>query len=283
MKNLFCFILTAFAVCASAGTTDEPKFPSGADTCIVKCTYKLTFKPDSLSSNTISDYHVLLIGKRLSQYTSKSSLAVDSLTNVYEAQPLNQQTVQNFGREYIKLARPLITFNIFKDKVNSNIYFIDQLSSTTYYITEPNSVFKWVIEPTILDVSGYKCKRATTVFAGRKYEAWFTSEIPVSDGPYKFTGLPGLIVKVRDFNDNYVFQLLKASKISANINKINIVMPSESKCVKTTKQEFRNGQRNYSNNRSVQSNPPGSVTINGRPSQGTNRAAPKSSNALELK
>ncbi len=32
--------------------------------------------------------------------------------------------------------------------------------------------------------------------------------MPVSDGPYKFYGLPGLILQVRDTHDHWVFSLL---------------------------------------------------------------------------
>ena len=57
-------------------------------------------------------------------------------------------------------------------------------------------------------IAGYECQQAFTSFGGRTWEAWFTRNIPLSEGPYKFYGLPGLIVKVRDTHDNYVFELL---------------------------------------------------------------------------
>ncbi|MCY1635974.1 GLPGLI family protein, partial [Marinifilum sp. D737] len=53
------------------------------------------------------------------------------------------------------------------------------------------------------------CKMATCNFAGRNYQAWYTIEIPISDGPYKFKGLPGLIVRIADVNKEHVFQLYK--------------------------------------------------------------------------
>jgi hypothetical protein len=54
--------------------------------------------------------------------------------------------------------------------------------------------------------------KATTSFAGRNYEAWFTPEIPISDGPYKFYGLPGLIFKICDKKNQHVFTLKKLTK-----------------------------------------------------------------------
>ena len=43
---------------------------------------------------------------------------------------------------------------------------------------------------------GYKCQEAVGKFRGRNYKAYFLKDIPISNGPFKFDGLPGLILKV---------------------------------------------------------------------------------------
>jgi len=56
----------------------------------------------------------------------------------------------------------------------------------------------WVVTDETDTIFDYPCRKAKVSYAGRNYFAWFTPDIPVSDGPWKFHGLPGLILKVED-------------------------------------------------------------------------------------
>ena len=96
-------------------------------------------------------------------------------------------------------------------------------------------------------VAGYECQQAITTFCGRTWEAWFTRDIPVSEGPYKFYGLPGFIVKVRDTHDNYVFELLSfegsAKPFTISVNPTGLVMISSSAPI-IKKAKFVQAKRN---------------------------------------
>ena len=75
-------------------------------------------------------------------------------------------------------------------------------------------------------IGAFDCQRAETEYGGRKWIAWFTTEIPFQDGPYVFQGLPGLILEIKDENNNFLFTLNQIKKESqffdSKSNKISI-------------------------------------------------------------
>lgn len=78
-----------------------------------------------------------------------------------------------------------------------------KLTFATYHVdwfkySEPIPALQWKIEGKDSVIAGYHCQAATTSLRGRRWRAWFTLDIPVSDGPWKLCGLPGLILRATD-------------------------------------------------------------------------------------
>ena len=77
---------------------------------------------------------------------------------------------------------------------------------TQYHYTEPWPLMQWTLESEKQTICGYQCQRATCHWRGRDYVAWFTSAIPLKSGPWKFGGLPGLIMKIYDTKHLYTWE-----------------------------------------------------------------------------
>jgi GLPGLI family protein len=86
------------------------------------------------------------------------------------------------------------------------------------YLYEQRNEIKWQLFSDTLILKEYVCNKATTRYEGRDYTAWYTSEIPISDGPYKFWGLPGLILKIFDSENHYSFTLESFEKQKSEPN-----------------------------------------------------------------
>src|SRR5690625_3165809 len=102
---------------------------------------------------------------------------------------------------------------VYKNFDNGKVIATENLASKIYGYQEPDVPLDWNITSGSKNYSGYQAQKATTSFAGRDYEAWFTMEIPLPDGPYVFSGLPGLIVELYDTQKHYHFSLLSVTKL----------------------------------------------------------------------
>lgn len=89
------------------------------------------------------------------------------------------------------------------------------------WYTEPYPLQQWEIQSDTLMICGYLCQKAICSFRKRDFIAWFTPDIPVSNGPWKFGGLPGLILKISDKDNLYTFECIKISQASYPIKKAN--------------------------------------------------------------
>ncbi|AWH73532.1 hypothetical protein DCS32_04985 [Dokdonia sp. Dokd-P16] len=76
---------------------------------------------------------------------------------------------------------------------------------------EDKITFNWeLIDKTKL-IGSFLCKKAKVLYRGRIYYAWYALQIPYNYGPWKFRGLPGLILEVEEENSKF---RITASKIA---------------------------------------------------------------------
>ncbi|MCG2610918.1 GLPGLI family protein [Flavobacterium sp. SM15] len=115
------------------------------------------------------------------------------------------------------------TTYVYKDFLKNSLYSEERIFTKTFLVADQLNIFSWKIEEDTLTVLKHKCRKATTRFRGREYIAYFAEDIPVAEGPGKFNGLPGLILKVMLVNSTAVFsaeaiELHLDSSIKDNLN-----------------------------------------------------------------
>lgn len=225
-KSLFLFVfLNFFKV-----------FSQPLDTANISIYYSLSHARDTMFLNKFTtENFVLHIGKKMSVYKTMDQAAADSARNaVMEKARINfertgQMNVNMFG---VKTATPTL---IYKNAVTNTFIFVDPFMSVNYLIESPKMpVINWTITEETKQVQTLTCQKATAKFRGRDYEAWFCSAIPYNNGPWKFGGLPGLIVEVYDTKKQIIFSL---NRIEDNKNEIVLISYPE-KYQKTTAKEY---------------------------------------------
>ncbi|MDR1552254.1 MAG: GLPGLI family protein [Prevotellaceae bacterium] len=159
------------------------------------------------------DHMRLLIGKNVSKFYSYDTFLSDSISNAYLSGKMSQN-------EYYKLRtvyRRGETFKIYTNYPKGRLTFTDLLVMTYFLYEEGIPKQEWKISGDTSTISGYKCQKATCVYRGRQYVAWFTDAIQINNGPFKFWGLPGLIVEVRDSKYHHLFRLAGIEKTNEPI------------------------------------------------------------------
>lgn len=96
---------------------------------------------------------------------------------------------------------------VYKNYPRGKITVTDGLSLQDYIYEDILNAQQWRITDDEKMILGYTCQKADCYFRGRYWTAWFAVDIPVNDGPWKFGGLPGLIMEVYDLGDQHHFTI----------------------------------------------------------------------------
>ncbi|MXV37192.1 GLPGLI family protein [Flavobacteriaceae bacterium Ap0902] len=95
-------------------------------------------------------------------------------------------------------------FAFYKQTTKDSNLFYEKILGDTYSYSYSEDL-SWKIKAETKDILGYKTQKAITTLGDREWVAWFSHDIPISDGPYKFEGLPGLILEVSSADNAYSF------------------------------------------------------------------------------
>ena len=112
----------------------------------------------------------------------------------------------------------------YKNRLKREFISVDITDLESYKCVEQLEPQDWQFSSDTLTVLGYVCQKATTSFRGRDYEAWFSPEIPIKEGPWKLYGLPGLILKVVVDDGLFVFDAIGLE----NLKDVYITMDKDS-------------------------------------------------------
>ena len=98
-------------------------------------------------------------------------------------------------------------FYIVKDYAENIMYKSIQNIYRDIFSIQITEKLEWEILPEKSKIGNFEVQKAKVSYGGRNWTAWFTTEIPIQDGPYVFRGLPGLVIRISDNQNDYNFNL----------------------------------------------------------------------------
>ncbi len=158
---------------------------------------------------------ILLANQEQSKFYCPSTEYRDSLLSTPSGRAKERQMFDAAAAAYVQNRdRSAMDGVVYHSRLYVLKYF-DKSVSSTYdeagmgecgYYDEPFSEINWVIvEDSTKTILDYQCVMATTDYHGRKWTVWFTPEIPMQDGPWKFCGLPGLVMEASEPSGQHCF------------------------------------------------------------------------------
>lgn len=162
-----------------------------------KVYYELKYKEDSLQKEPLIEERMVLKldNKEVSFYPY--FLESDTLVQQNGSVRINDYVKQTVTR---KMGNSKNTYFISEENLNFTLESDDKIQWQILDSTK-------TIKPNIL------LKKAIGKLGGREWVAWFNSDIPIPEGPYKFNQLPGLVYEVYDKKKDYHYTLIEIKNI----------------------------------------------------------------------
>jgi len=218
------------------------------DSASLIITYNMQYQQDSTNSKDIREEQMLLfIGDSISVFMSKNQALNDSLRSALTDKYYHSQNIDLYRQE--RRSNRILTrfrYYIYKHHHANKISVLDMIFADWYNYSEPLNAMQWDLKKKAEEkqdyIEGFQVTKATTHFGGRNWIAWFTPEIMVSEGPYKFSGLPGLILKLQDEDNHYTFTLFS---ITRPTHKKPIYKYELDNIIQTNKKQFFEVKENF--------------------------------------
>lgn len=191
--------------------------------------------------------YILLANSKEQKFYSPRTERIDSLNSTPDGETKfkEMQRAAVLGGNYDDIPRRDGSMYVVKSMDSNIMKVYDSAGTEQYVVEEPIETIEWsLVEDSTKNVIGYECVMATADYHGRKWTAWFTPEVPVQAGPWKLSGLPGLILEADADNGVYSFVATGIKTTDRPIIPVYLADRYE----KTTRKGFLKAKRSFLDN-----------------------------------
>ena len=211
----------------------------------------------------VKNQYVLLANATESKFYSPITEYIDSLNSSPEGVAQWQEMTRGayLSGNMDKIPRKDGSYYVVKSISDNTLRYYDSAGIDKFVYEETPEEWTWEISDSTKNILGYECVKATTDFHGRKWTGWFSPEIPVSNGPWKLGGLPGVILEASTDDDKYSFVATGIQQTSKIIVPVYLADDYE----KTDRKSFLKAKRAFLDNPlgSLNAQMGGEITISG--------------------
>lgn len=153
------------------------------------------------------DRMLLQIGEKTTAFFSYDTYLTDST---------NMEVMKRNGANFV--GEGGVSWRLHKNYPKDKSYtYLDRIGQERYACTETVEEPSWqLVADSATTIKEHPCLLATTFYRGRKWYAWYAEDIPMGEGPWKLCGLPGLVLRAYDAENQYRFELSGIRKARPN-------------------------------------------------------------------
>lgn len=238
MRRIALLLAAMFAVCSMNAQKDNKKENV---INIDKVNYRITYTGKMVPDTTKVPYTYwesemrLDIGPKVTHFYDRTKLINDSIMDAQAKSGVHDMSQLLDGGKF--------RWEFYKNyPATGQTTLLDRVLGNHYQCTEKVETPNWQIIPdSIATLIGYKCQLAKAYFKGRLWYAWYTEDIPLSEGPWKLYGLPGLVLRAYDRNKQYVFDAIGMSTLNGTAN----ITFTQKDREKATQKELREAKHKF--------------------------------------
>ena len=241
MKVILYLLLASLAVQAAAR---DPVL----DRAHMKCLYRYVYTFDTMKNELRDDLLILQIGKEVSKCYSYYTFQYDSLRRTPDGAKVWSELFRRATEKdgiYGDFPHVRMSTYVYKNYPTGQMTITDRISSQDYRYVDSLHTQTWTMGDSTREVLGYMCQQATADFRGRRWTAWFATDIPVSDGPWKLGGLPGLILEAYDEGQQHVFTAVGLERVKDELIIFNRPFGGNHRYEQTNRLEFLRMERRF--------------------------------------
>ncbi len=180
-------------------------------------TYKVTVNANDAILSTSTNYDLILNGNKSAYYNNNDSLKQFKYQSfIGERKKIGELTrVKLSDNHYAYVKQDFY----YKDYEKDTLIYNELIVSKKTFVGEKINLIDWEIKPkTDTIILNQRCLKAIGEFRGRTYEAYFSPSLSQRGGPWKFDGLPGVILSVKSQDDYFIIEPIKIVKNSKSQN-----------------------------------------------------------------
>ena len=201
-----------------------------------ECIYEYQVKNDKGSSDVTST--ILQIGRNIAMFSDYTAFRADSAI----ACKAPETDIQKFKTQEMRndmFFDQSVSQNVPKGKLS--VYSV--ITPNYYSYAESGTPIVWNFDEDTDTICGYTCQKAVGEYGGRTWMVWYSTEIPVSFGPWKLCGLPGLVLAAKDSEGIHQFKAITFRKSSTPMN-----LKPYANAIKTSREQFIKSKNKFEQN-----------------------------------